>query len=92
MEQAAWFGDALFKTARARAFACTGSGHENCLREQRLEIVPFSQLAVRTELFYNKTHIPGVGTRITEPEEMSQRLRESLAGGRPQLFDVAIAS
>jgi benzoylformate decarboxylase len=29
--------------------------------------------------------------RITEPEELSDRVRESLAGDKPQLFDVAIA-
>jgi benzoylformate decarboxylase len=29
--------------------------------------------------------------RITEPEELSERVRESLASERPQLFDVAIA-
>jgi len=29
--------------------------------------------------------------RITEPEELSERVRESLAGDRPQLFDVTIA-
>jgi benzoylformate decarboxylase len=29
--------------------------------------------------------------RITEPEELSERVRESLAGDQPQLFDVAIA-
>lgn len=28
---------------------------------------------------------------ITEPEELSERVRESLAGDKPQLFDVAIA-
>ena len=28
--------------------------------------------------------------RITEPEELSERVRESLAGDEPQLFDVAI--
>ncbi|HEY7312503.1 MAG TPA: thiamine pyrophosphate-binding protein [Gemmataceae bacterium] len=29
--------------------------------------------------------------RITEPEELSERVRESLAGDKPQLFDVAIS-
>jgi benzoylformate decarboxylase len=28
--------------------------------------------------------------RITEPEELSERVREALAGDKPQLFDVAI--
>jgi benzoylformate decarboxylase len=28
--------------------------------------------------------------RVTEPEELSERVRESLAGEKPQLFDVAI--
>jgi benzoylformate decarboxylase len=29
--------------------------------------------------------------RITEPEELSERVRESLAGGKPMLFDVPLA-
>jgi benzoylformate decarboxylase len=29
--------------------------------------------------------------RITEPEELSERVRESLNGDKPQLFDVTIA-
>jgi hypothetical protein len=60
MEQSAGFGDRVVKTVCARAFAGTEGGHESCLREPRMGIIPFSQLALGRGSFNTKTHIPGV--------------------------------
>jgi benzoylformate decarboxylase len=41
--------------------------------------------------FVNLARSLGVeARRITEPQELSERVRESLAGDKPCLFDVAI--
>jgi benzoylformate decarboxylase len=66
------------------------------------EVMPLPNMAARQYLamdlvkpeidFVALSRAMGVEThRITEPEELSERLRESLSGDEPQLFDVAIA-
>lgn len=66
------------------------------------EVMPLPNMAARQYLamdlvnpeidFVALSHSLGVeARRITEPEELSERVRESLTGDKPQLFDVAIA-
>jgi benzoylformate decarboxylase len=66
------------------------------------EVMPLPNMAARQYLamdlvqpevdFVKLTQSLGVeAQRITEPEELSERVRQSLAGDKPQLFDVAIA-